>query len=187
MLVVQRPLHLGLHGADPSGSRYLEFEVSVARDGNEQDITRLPQDDVVRAGEVDYLECECLGVVVAHVSEGERQGDLPKRDGLFAQDHSIEWVWAAFELVIGKPSPLKGVEVHELEVVASVHEGLSEPGRPDQRVNNEGKPPLSWLMTRFESRGAHECGEQWNARKMRVYKGSGLCEDKNPSSSVRRL
>jgi hypothetical protein len=31
-----------------------------------------------------------------------------------------------------------------------------------------------WFMTRFESRGDHGRGEQWNAREMRVYAGSGL-------------
>jgi hypothetical protein len=45
---------------------------------------------------------------------------------------------------------------------------------------------LSWFMTRFESRGAHGCGEQWNARDTRVYTDSGLCEDKNPASCMRQ-
>jgi hypothetical protein len=47
--------------------------------------------------------------------------------------------------------------------------------------------PVSWFMTRFESRGAHRCGEQWNTMDTRVYTGSGLCEDKNPMSYVCRL
>jgi hypothetical protein len=96
---------------------------------------------VVRPREVDYLECERLSAVVAHVSEGDGQGDLLKRDGLFAQDHSVEWLWAALKLVTDKPHPLKGVDVHEVEATASIYEGLSESGHPDQRVNNEGKPP----------------------------------------------
>jgi hypothetical protein len=33
-------------------------------------------------------------------------------------------------------------------------------------------------MSRFESRGAHGHGEQWNARNTRVYIGLGLHEDK---------
>jgi hypothetical protein len=111
-------LCLGLHGDDPDSSKYLEFEVSIAGDGHELDITQPPQDDVVRPGEVNYLECERLGVVVAHVSEGDRQGDPPKRDGLFVWDHSIERVWAALELITGKPQPLKSVEVHEVEAAA---------------------------------------------------------------------
>jgi hypothetical protein len=41
-----------------------------------------------------------------------------------------------------------------------------------------GLDELSGFMTRFESRGAHGRGEQWNARDMRVYIGSGLREDK---------
>jgi hypothetical protein len=42
-------------------------------------------------------------------------------------------------------------------------------------------------MTRFESRGAHGCGEQWNKRDTRVYTGPGIHEDKNPMSYVRQL
>jgi hypothetical protein len=41
-------------------------------------------------------------------------------------------VWAALELVTWKPQPLKGVEVHEVEDTAPIHEGLGKPGRPDQ-------------------------------------------------------
>jgi hypothetical protein len=42
-------------------------------------------------------------------------------------------------------------------------------------------------MTRFESRGAHGRGEQWNARDTRDYTGSCLREDKDPMSYMRRL
>jgi hypothetical protein len=52
-------------------------------------------------------------------------------------------VWPAFELVPCEPQPIKGVEVPEVEATASIHGGLSEPGCPDQRVNNERKH--SWL------------------------------------------
>jgi hypothetical protein len=86
---------------------------------------------MVRPGEVNYLECDHLGAVVSHVSEG----DPPKRDGLFAQDLSIEKVRATLELVTGK--------THEVEAAAPIHAGLILLGRPDQWVNNEGKPP--WL------------------------------------------
>jgi hypothetical protein len=120
---------------------YHEFDEGIAGDGHELDITQLPQDDVVRLGEVDYLKCERLGAVVSRVSEGDQQGDPPERDGLFAWDHSIERVWAALELVTGKPQPLKGVEVHEVAAIAPIHEGLSEPGSLDQQVDNERKPP----------------------------------------------
>jgi hypothetical protein len=46
---------------------------------------------------------------------------------------------------------------------------------------------ILWFMTRFESRGAHGCDEQWNMRDMRVYAGSGLSEDNSPTSCVRWL
>jgi hypothetical protein len=141
LLTVQRSLHLGLLNDGPSWSKYLKFEVGVAGDGHELDITWLPQDDVVGPREVNYLKHERLSVVVAHVSESDWQGDPLEWDRLFARDHSVEWVWAALELVTGKPQPLKGVEVHEVESATPIHEGLSEPDRPDQRIHNEGKLP----------------------------------------------
>jgi hypothetical protein len=58
------------------------------------------------------------------------------------QDHSIERVWAPLDLVTGKPQPLKDVEVHEVEAAAPIHEVLSEPGHPNQWVDNEAEPPL---------------------------------------------
>jgi hypothetical protein len=42
------------------------------------------------------------------------------------------------------------------------------------------------FMTGFESRGAHGCKKQWYAMDTRVYTGSGLREDKNPTSCVRQ-
>jgi hypothetical protein len=42
-------------------------------------------------------------------------------------------------------------------------------------------------MTRFESRGAHGCDEQWNARDTGVYTGLVLPEDNTRTSCVRRL
>jgi hypothetical protein len=44
---------------------------------------------------------------------------------------------------------------------------------------------VSWFMTRLESRGAHGCGEQWNAMDTMVYTGPGLREDENTMSCVR--
>jgi hypothetical protein len=60
---------------------------------------------------------------------------------VLAWDHSIEWVWATLELVWGKPQPFERVKVHEIEATAPIHEGLGEPGSPDQRVDDEGKSP----------------------------------------------
>jgi hypothetical protein len=49
-------------------------------------------------------------------------------------------VWAALELVLGEPQPFKGLEVHEVEAVATIHECFSDPRYLNQRVNSEGKP-----------------------------------------------
>jgi hypothetical protein len=97
---------------------YFEFEVSVAGNGRELDITWPSQDDVVRPREVNYLKCECLSAVVTRFSEGDRQGDLPKGDMLLTRDYSVEWVWAALELVPSEPQRLKSVKVHEVEAAA---------------------------------------------------------------------
>jgi hypothetical protein len=43
------------------------------------------------------------------------------------------------------------------------------------------------IYTRFKSRGAHRCDEQWNTRGTRVYTGSDLHEDRNPTPCVRQL
>jgi hypothetical protein len=38
---------------------------------------------------------------------------------------------ATLELVPGKAQSFKGVEVHEIEVTAAIHEGFGESGHPD--------------------------------------------------------
>jgi hypothetical protein len=103
VLVVQRSLSFSLHNDDPGGLVYLELEVGIAGDGHELDVTWPPQDDMVRPREIDNLKRLCLGAVVACVSEGDRQGDPPEWNKLLARDHSVESMWAALELVLGKP------------------------------------------------------------------------------------
>jgi hypothetical protein len=110
---------------------------------------------VLRLGEVDHLKCERLDAVVACVFERDRQSDPPEGDGLLAQDHSVEWMWATLELVRSKPQPLEGVMVPEVQATAPIHEGFGEPGHPDQRDDYEGKPPrlrdTVWVVRSVES------------------------------------
>jgi hypothetical protein len=103
LLAVQCPLDLCLHGDDANRPRFLEIEVGVARNGHEIDVTWLPQDDMVGSGEVDHHVGECLDAVVVHISKGDRQINLPEGDGLFAWDHSVEWVQAILEHVLAQP------------------------------------------------------------------------------------
>jgi hypothetical protein len=58
---------------------------------------------VVGPREVDHLKSESFGVIVACVSKGDMQRNLPKGDRVLAQYHSVERVWDAFELVPGQP------------------------------------------------------------------------------------
>jgi hypothetical protein len=53
--------------------------------------------------EAQFLKCECLGAIVCRVSKGDWQSDPPEGDGLLDRDHSIEWMWAALELIPGQP------------------------------------------------------------------------------------
>jgi hypothetical protein len=78
---------------------------------------------MIRPREVDHLKHERFGAVVACVSESDRQGDPPQGDGLLARDHYVEWVWAALELILGKPQSIKSDEVHEVEATAPIYEG----------------------------------------------------------------
>jgi hypothetical protein len=141
LLAVQHLLCPSLHGDDPGESGNVELEVGITGDGHELDIGRPPQNDVVRAEEVDYFERKHFGAVVARVSEGDRQGNSAKGDRLLTWDHAIEWLWAALELVLGESQSLKGVEVHEVEATTHIHEYFGQLGHSDQRVNDKGKPP----------------------------------------------
>jgi hypothetical protein len=98
-----------LHSDNVGWPRYLELEVGISGDGHEIYVTWLPQDDMIGPREVDHLIGEHLGAVVACVTEGLRQSILPEGDELLARDHSIEWVWALFELELSQPQPFKGV------------------------------------------------------------------------------
>jgi hypothetical protein len=73
----------------------------------------------------------------------------PRGGGLLTHYHSVKWVWAALELVLGEPQPLKGIEVHEVGAAAPIHEGLGEPGSPDQRADDEGNLPGLGLLSRW--------------------------------------
>jgi hypothetical protein len=73
----------------PVSSGYLELEIGIARYGHEF-VTRPAQDDMVRSRKVNHLKRERLGVVVARVSEGDRQSDPPEGDGLLPWDHNVE-------------------------------------------------------------------------------------------------
>jgi hypothetical protein len=103
LLTVQHLLDLGIYDDDFGRPWYLELEVGVAGDGHKLDITWPPKDDGVGFGEVDHLEGESLGAVVAHVSKSDGQIDLPEWDGLLACDHFVEWVQMI--LSRSRPSP----------------------------------------------------------------------------------
>jgi hypothetical protein len=131
LLIVQRLTCLSLNSDDASGPRNLKLEVRVTGHGHELDLAGLPQDHVVRSDESNQFKHEHLRAVVACIPEVDQLGHPSKVDRVLARDHSTEWVWAALELVRGKPQSLKRVEVHEIEATAPVLKGLGEPGCPD--------------------------------------------------------
>jgi hypothetical protein len=69
------------------------------------------------------------------------------------------------ELVMSEPQPLKGIEVHEVEATAHVHEGFGETCHPDQWVDYEGKPSrlgdVIWVICLIKS--------DWGLRPAKVF------------------
>jgi hypothetical protein len=63
------------------------------------------------------------------------------------------------EWIPSESQPLEGVEVHEVETAAPIHEGFGELGRPDQWINYEGKPSrlgdTIWVVRPIESDWGH--------------------------------
>jgi hypothetical protein len=152
----------GLHGDDPAGSSNLEFEVPITGDGHELEIARPPQDDMVRVREIDYFKHEHFSVVVACVSEDDRQGNPPKGDGLPTEDISIEWVWAILEMVLGESQSLNGVEVHEVEAASPSMSALVSQVVPTSgsmiRGNHPGLGMLySWSIRLKVIRDSDQC------------------------------
>jgi hypothetical protein len=82
-----------------------KLEVGAATNGHKLDVTWRLQDDVVGSREVDHIEGEHLGTVVARISESGRQINLPEGDELHAQDHSVKGVQARLFLSRSWPSP----------------------------------------------------------------------------------
>jgi hypothetical protein len=80
-----------------------KLEVGVVRDDHKLNITWSAQNNMVGPEEVDHLKSEHFSMVVAYVSECDRQSNMYEWDGLHARDHSIKWVWTAFEMVPGQP------------------------------------------------------------------------------------
>jgi hypothetical protein len=75
----------------------------------------------------------------------------------------------------------------ELLSLESGRENSSQPLVDDMRelsLSSSAGSDLSWFLTRFESKGAHRCKEQWHTTDTRVYTGPGLCEDEKPTSCV---
>jgi hypothetical protein len=72
LFVVQHLLSLDLYGDDLDGPEYLELEVGIVGNSHEPDVAWSSKDDVIGYGEVDHLERECFGAVVARVSEDDR-------------------------------------------------------------------------------------------------------------------
>jgi hypothetical protein len=75
---------------------------------------------------------------------------------------------AILELIPGEPQPFEGVEVHEVETTAPIHEGLGESGCPDQWVDYEGE--LSRLGNTVQVIRPIE--SDWGLRSVKVLWGS---------------
>jgi hypothetical protein len=104
---------------------------------------------MVRSGEVNYFKCEGLGAVVTGLFEGDRQDDPSEGDELLAQNHSVEWVWATLELVLGEPQSLEGVEAYKVEALLPSIRAFVSQVVPTSRSTMRGNLPGLGMLSRW--------------------------------------
>ena len=109
------------HGDDAIRSRHLQLEVGVARDCHEFGIAWPPQDGVVGPRKVYHFEGEDLRVEVGLAAECDGQIDLSERVCLRSQDYLVEGGARQADLRSGDVHGIEGVDVEDVEAVASVH------------------------------------------------------------------
>jgi hypothetical protein len=120
-------------------TRHVELEVSVIGDGHELGIAWLPQDGVVGAREVRYLEGERFHAEVCTTPECYRQVDLPEGNSLEPRydfvERSTRWPYRFSR----QPYGVVGLDVEEVEVAPAIHEDLRQAGLADDRLDDKGK------------------------------------------------
>jgi hypothetical protein len=127
---------------DPVGARHLELEVGVVGDSHELGVARSPQHHVVGSSEPDHLEREGFLSEVGGSSEADGKIELSKGLDALPGDDPVKGRRTSpdrGQIDLQEPESL-GVD--DVEVVASVHEDLGEPGVADDGVDNEWV--LSW-------------------------------------------
>jgi hypothetical protein len=127
----------GADGDDPVGARHLELEVGVVGDDHELGVAWPPQHCVVGSSEPDHLEREGFLSEVGGSPEADGQIELPKGLDEFPGDDPVKRRRAGpdrGQIDLQEP---KGLGVDDVEVAASVHEGLGKPDVADDGIDNE--------------------------------------------------
>jgi hypothetical protein len=92
---------------------------------------------MVSATEPDYLKSEGFLSEVGRIPKGDRQIDLPEGQCSLSRYDTVEGYSARTELGPIDPHGVKGFSVHDVEVVASIHQYLSESCVADDGVDNQ--------------------------------------------------
>jgi hypothetical protein len=125
-------------------TKHVELQVSVIGDSHELGVAWSPQDGVVGAREVRYLEGERFCVEVCTTPECYEQVDLPEGNGLEPRydfmEQSTRWPYRFSR----QPYGVAGLDVEEVEVAPAIHEDLRQVGLAADRVDDKGK--TSWLQ-----------------------------------------
>jgi hypothetical protein len=132
----------GSDGDYPVGARHLELEVGVVGDGHELGVARSPQHRVVGSSEPDDLERKGFLLEVGGSFEADGQIELSKGQDALPGDDPVKGRRTCpdhGQIDLQEP---EGLGVDDVEVVASVHEDLGEPGVADDGVDDERL--LSW-------------------------------------------
>jgi hypothetical protein len=132
-----RVLIRGSDGDDPVGAWHIELEVGVVGDDHELGVARSPQHRVVGSSEPDHLKREGFLLEVGGSSEADGQIKLSRGQDALPWDDPVKGCRTSPDRGQIDLQELEGLGVDDVEVAASVHEDLGEPGVTDDRIDDE--------------------------------------------------
>jgi hypothetical protein len=134
-------VRLSVHGSDgddPVGAQHLELEVGVVGDDHGLGVARSPQHRVVGSSEPDHLEREGFPAEVGGSSEADRQMELSKGLDALPGDDPVKGRRTSPDRGQIDFQEPEGLGVDDVEVAASVHDDLGEPGVADEGSTTSG-------------------------------------------------
>jgi hypothetical protein len=92
---------------------------------------------VVSAAEPHHLKSEGLLPEVGGIPKSDGQIDLPEGHDLLPWHDTVEGCGSLAEPGSANPHGVEGLGIHDVEVVAPIHQHLGEPCVADDEINNK--------------------------------------------------